>query len=181
MSSRKKKSSGSASAAAAVAPAPSGARGGKASSKETSNNWGWGRPCPPPAERDVFAFEACPWKFIIGMAIALPTAITYAIVGVSWWALLLLPVFGALLALPVLAATLLPLSWQLDPAGPGCPEKFFKFNDKGNHNMHTRSADEQGRAGQGSGDRPNSARAVSVGSDALCPRRSLSPSVALCC
>ena len=129
MSSRKKKSSGA--AAAAVAPAPGGRQ---SSSKETTNNWGWGRPCPPPAERDVFAFEACPWKFIIGTAVALPTAVTYAIVGVSWWALLLLPILGALFALPVLAFTLLPLSWQLDPAGPGCPEKFFKFNDKGQHN-----------------------------------------------
>lgn len=129
--SRKKKSQSNGAAAAASNGAQRSSSATAPCAAETGNNWGWGRPSPPPSERDIFAFEACPWKFIMGAAVAVPAAITYAAVGVSWWALLLLPAIGVLTALPILAFTLLPLSWQLDPAGPGCPEKFFNFNDKG--------------------------------------------------
>jgi hypothetical protein len=49
----------------------------------------------------------------------------------AWWIVLLLPLIGVLTALPVLTAVLMPLSWKLDPAGAGNPEKYFRFNDKG--------------------------------------------------
>jgi cyclopropane fatty-acyl-phospholipid synthase-like methyltransferase len=140
MSSRKKKTSNGSSA---VAPAPrngtsNGSKAARAKSstycatraEETTNTWGWGRPVQPPADRDVFAYRSCPWWLIGGLDVVVSVAITYLAVGVSWWALLLLPVLGALLALPCLAAVLIPLSWQLDPAGPGNPEKYFIFKDK---------------------------------------------------
>lgn len=78
----------------------------------------------------MFAFEQCPWKLIAFLDVAISVALTYVTVGYSLWAVLTLPIFGLIFALPMLAAVLLPLSWSLDPAGAGNPEKYFKFNDK---------------------------------------------------
>jgi len=98
--------------------------------EETSNTWGWGRPAPPPASEDVFAYERMPWYFLIALQVAVPSALTYYLVGWSWWGLILLPALGALLLMPLLAILLLPFSWMLDPAGAGNPEKYWTFNDK---------------------------------------------------
>jgi len=126
MSSKKKKSS-----SGAVAPARrNGSSAALAQGKETGNTWGWGRPCPPPKEHDVFAFEQANWWLIGGLAVVVPLGISYALVGLSWWLLVLLPVIGVLTALPVLAGVLMPLSWRLSPAGAGNPEKYFNFKDK---------------------------------------------------
>lgn len=61
---------------------------------------------------------------------AIAASLTYFTVGLTLWAILVLPVLGLLFALPCLALVLLPLSWRLDPAGAGNPEKYFSFNDK---------------------------------------------------
>jgi hypothetical protein len=98
---------------------------------------GWGRPVPPPASRDVFAYEQCPWKLIAFLTVACAAASTYFTVGLTLWAILTVPIFGALFALPMLAAVLLPLSWRLDPAGEGNPEKYFIFHDKGQSTAST--------------------------------------------
>lgn len=92
---------------------------------------GWGRPSVPPASRDVFAFQRCPWWLIGAVDVTLSAVLTYASVGLTAWAILLLPVLGLFFALPALAFVLLPFSWYLDPAGAGNPEKYFTFNDKG--------------------------------------------------
>lgn len=138
MSSRKKKTSSSSGGASQANNTHSHSsssgqprkQASNGSAKEHSNSWGWGRPSVPSPDRDVFAYQHAPWKLIGALAVGIPLAATYAIVGVSWWAVLLLPAIGILTALPVLAGVLMPLSWQLDPAGAGNPERFFRFNDK---------------------------------------------------
>jgi hypothetical protein len=152
MSSKKKRST-----TGAVAPAPqrtgsmrNGSAAAASSGKETGNTWGWGRPSVPPPERDVFAFEKANWWWIGFLAVSIPAASSYGVVHFAqisaWWIVLLLPLIGVLTALPVLTAVLMPLSWKLDPAGPGNPEKYFRFNDKGQTQTHAQACIRQPHA-----------------------------------
>lgn len=99
--------------------------------KEMKSKWGWGRPIPPKVSQEFFASEKFPWVMVYILDAVLSLGLTYMIFGMRLYAFLLFaPCMAAVLALPSLAAVMLPFTRYGSPAAKGNPEQYFTFVDK---------------------------------------------------